>query len=143
MSEKRIQQIEFRLQQIKRALLEIGPMRPGSLTRQYKDPQHHLGAYWQISYTRRMKSRTEYVRKELGKGGAPPDRHLQALQTLDRPMARSVHRALRVNHADHHTQTGLTAQNSVLSRCYLSYLKLNRAPLNDGSTPAAPSNPRC
>ena len=51
MSQKRIQQIEFRLQQIKRALLEIGPMRPGSLTRQYKDPQHHVGAYWQISYT--------------------------------------------------------------------------------------------
>ena len=43
---------------------EIGPMRPGSLTRQYKDPQHHTGAYWQISYTRRMKSRTEYVRRE-------------------------------------------------------------------------------
>jgi hypothetical protein len=64
MSQKRIQQIEFRLQQIKRALLEIGPMRPGSLTRQYKDPQHHVGAYWQISYTRRMKSRTEYVREE-------------------------------------------------------------------------------
>jgi hypothetical protein len=64
MSQKRIQQIEFRLQQIKRALLEIGPMRPGSLTRQYKDPQHRVGAYWQISYTRRMKSRTEYVRKE-------------------------------------------------------------------------------
>ena len=64
MSQKRIQPIEFRLQQIKRALLEIGPMRPGSLTRQYKDPQHHVGAYWQISYTRRMKSRTEYVRNE-------------------------------------------------------------------------------
>src|SRR5215831_11521676 len=31
-------------------------------------------------------------------------------------MARSVHRALTVNHADHETQTGLTAQNSVLSR---------------------------
>jgi hypothetical protein len=39
-------------------------MRPGSLTRPYKDPQHNTGAYWQISYTRRMKSRTEYVRKE-------------------------------------------------------------------------------
>ena len=39
-------------------------MRPGSLTRQYKDPQHHAGAYWQISYTRRMKSRTEHVRRE-------------------------------------------------------------------------------
>ena len=64
MSQTRIQQIERRMDRIKRALLEIGPMRPGSLTRQYKDPQHHTGAYWQISYTRRMKSRTEYVRRE-------------------------------------------------------------------------------
>ena len=55
MSQKRIQQIERRIDRIKRALLEIGPMRPGSLTRQYKDPQHHSGAYWQISYTLRMK----------------------------------------------------------------------------------------
>jgi hypothetical protein len=67
MSQKRIQQIERRIDQIKRTLLEIGPMRPGSLTRQYKDPQRHTGAYWQISYTRRMKSRTEYVRKEYVK----------------------------------------------------------------------------
>src|ERR1035441_4763319 len=67
MSQKRIQQIERRIDRIKRALLEIGPMRPGSLTRQYKDPQHHTGAYWQISYTRQMKSRTEYVRKEYVK----------------------------------------------------------------------------
>jgi hypothetical protein len=64
MSQKRIQQIERRIDRIKRALLEIGPMRPGSLTRQYKDPEHHRGAYWQISYTRRMKSHTEYVRRE-------------------------------------------------------------------------------
>jgi hypothetical protein len=64
MSRKRILQIERRIDRIKRTLLEIGPMRPGSLTRQYKDPHHNTGAYWQISYTRRMKSRTEYVRKE-------------------------------------------------------------------------------
>ena len=64
MSQKRIQQIEQRIDRIRRMLTEIGPMRPGSLTRQYKDPQHHAGAYWQISYTRRMKSRTEYVRRE-------------------------------------------------------------------------------
>ena len=62
MSPERIQQIERRIDRIKKELKEIGPMRPGSLTRQYKDPQHHVGAYWQISYTRRMKSRTEYVR---------------------------------------------------------------------------------
>ncbi len=64
MSSHRMRQIERRIEQIKSRLLEIGPMRPGSLTRQYKDPQHRAGAYWQISYTRRMKSRTEYVRKE-------------------------------------------------------------------------------
>jgi hypothetical protein len=64
MGRKRIQQIERRIDRIKKALLGIGPMRPGSLTRQYKDPEHQTGAYWQISYTRRMKSRTEYVRRE-------------------------------------------------------------------------------
>jgi len=65
MSEKRVQQIERRIERIKQALSRIGPMRPGSLTRQYKDPQHKTGAYWQISYTRQMKSRTEYIRKEF------------------------------------------------------------------------------
>ena len=64
MSQKRIQQIERRIARIKAALMEIGPMRPGSLTRQYKDPKNSAGAYWQISYTRQMKSRTEYVRQE-------------------------------------------------------------------------------
>ena len=64
MSEKRIQQIERRIARIKETLSHVGPMRPGSLTRQYKDPQHKTGAYWQISYTRQMKSRTEYIRKE-------------------------------------------------------------------------------
>ena len=64
MSEKRIRQIEQRIARIKEALGQIGPMRPGSLTRQYKDPKNKTGAYWQISYTRRMKSRTEYVREE-------------------------------------------------------------------------------
>jgi hypothetical protein len=64
MSEKRIQQIERRIDRIKEALSQIGPMRPGSLTRQYKDRQNKAGAYWQISYTRQMKSRTEYVRGE-------------------------------------------------------------------------------
>jgi len=42
MSQKRIRQIEQRIDRIKRALLEIGPMRPGSLTRQYKDPNTTL-----------------------------------------------------------------------------------------------------
>ncbi len=64
MSEKRIQQIDRRIDRIKTALSHVGPMRPGSLTRQYKDRKNQTGAYWQISYTRQMKSRTEYVREE-------------------------------------------------------------------------------
>jgi hypothetical protein len=64
MSEKRIQQIERRIERIKEALSRLGPMRPGSLSRQYKDRKNKTGAYWQISYTRQMKSRTEYVRQE-------------------------------------------------------------------------------
>ena len=64
MGETRIQQIERRIERIKEALKKIGPMRPGSLTRQYKDRKNKTGSYWQISYTRQMKSRTEYVRKE-------------------------------------------------------------------------------
>ena len=64
MSEKRIRQIERKIERIKEALRHVGPMRPGSLTRQYKDRQNKTGAYWQISYTRQMKSRTEYVRAE-------------------------------------------------------------------------------
>ncbi len=64
MSEKRIRQIEARIERIKVALSHVGPMRPGSLTRQYKDRENQTGGYWQISYTRQMKSRTEYVREE-------------------------------------------------------------------------------
>jgi hypothetical protein len=64
MNRKRIQQIERKIERIKEEVKQIGAMRPGSLTRQFKDPQRQVGAYWQISYTRRMKSRTEYVRAE-------------------------------------------------------------------------------
>ncbi|MBE3123655.1 MAG: hypothetical protein IMZ65_02500 [Planctomycetes bacterium] len=64
MSETRVRYIERRIGRIKEALATIGPMRPGSLTRQYKDPKGKSGAYWQISYTRAMKSHTAYVRQE-------------------------------------------------------------------------------
>ncbi len=64
MSQKRMKQIERRIARIKEALQATGPMRPGSLTRQYRDPENSAGPYWQISYTRQMKSRTEYVRRD-------------------------------------------------------------------------------
>ncbi len=62
MSEERLRQIERRIERIKEALSKIGPMRPGSLTCQYKDPKAKSGPYWQISYTRNMRSKTDYAR---------------------------------------------------------------------------------
>ena len=46
MSAKRIRQIERRIARIKETLQEIGPMRPGSLTRQYRDPKERMGGPW-------------------------------------------------------------------------------------------------
>jgi hypothetical protein len=64
MTDKRLVQIERRIDKIKAELAEMGEMRPGSLTRQYKDPKTQSGPYYQLSYTLDMKSRTEYIRRE-------------------------------------------------------------------------------
>jgi len=61
MSDQRLVAIRHRIAKIKTELAAIDDMRPGSLTRQYKDPANQSGAYYQLSYTREMKSRTEYV----------------------------------------------------------------------------------
>jgi len=64
MTEKRIKQIEKRIEKIKAALVALEPMRPGSLTMQYKDRENEVGPYYQLSYTRDMKSRTDYIPKD-------------------------------------------------------------------------------
>jgi hypothetical protein len=64
MSETRRRYLARRIGRIKEVLATLGPMRPGSLTRQYKDPKDKRGAYWQLSYTRAMQSHTEYVRPD-------------------------------------------------------------------------------
>jgi hypothetical protein len=64
MKYKTLTQIEKRIEKIKQELLSTGQMRPGSLTRQYHKPKDKTGAYYQLSYTHKMKSRTEYVRPE-------------------------------------------------------------------------------
>ncbi len=64
MTSKRLDEIRKRIDRIKAELAAIDEMRPGSLTRQYKDPQNQSGAYYQLSYTRDMKSRTDYIARE-------------------------------------------------------------------------------
>jgi len=72
-----IDQMQRRIEQIKEALMKIGDMRPGSLSEQYnvcgksgcrckdpKKPKRH-GPYYQLSYTRSGKSKTEFVKKHM------------------------------------------------------------------------------
>jgi hypothetical protein len=64
MTKQRLLKIEKRIETIKAKLTAIDEMRPGSLSRQYKDPANQSGAYYQLSYTRDMKSRTEYIARD-------------------------------------------------------------------------------
>ena len=62
MTTKKLQQIEERIDKIKKELQLIGEMRPGTLSKPYKDPKKKGGGYYQLSFTHKMKSRTEYIR---------------------------------------------------------------------------------
>jgi hypothetical protein len=72
----KLENIQRRINGIKSALTALGPMHPGSLSRQYnvcgtagcrcKDPKHSRkhGPYHQLSYTWRGKSSSIFVRRE-------------------------------------------------------------------------------
>ena len=55
---KKIAAIERSVAKIKRELVKLGDMRPGSLSAQ---PRKWGGEYYQLSYTHRGKGHTEYV----------------------------------------------------------------------------------
>lgn len=71
-----IQKMEKRIEEIKAKLARIGPMRPGSLNKQFtvcgrsncrcgdpKNPKKH-GPYYQLSYVHQGKSTSQYIQKE-------------------------------------------------------------------------------
>lgn len=57
-----LKKLDQRIERLKAVMLGMGPMRPGSLTRQRRGGS---GEYYQLSYTHRGKGRTEYVRPEF------------------------------------------------------------------------------
>ena len=63
-----ITKIEGQIVRIREELMKLGSMRPGSLSRQYKNRKEKKGAFWQLSYTHKMKSRTEHVWPEHREG---------------------------------------------------------------------------
>ena len=79
MKTKNIKNMQRQIEKIKEKLSRIGDMRPGSLSKQYnvcgnptcrckdKDNPKKHGPYYQISYTHKGKSKTEFVRKGMEK----------------------------------------------------------------------------
>lgn len=59
-----LKRTEEQVERLKRDLLALGPMRPGSITRQYRRPKEKKWPFYQISYTHQMRSHTEYARPE-------------------------------------------------------------------------------
>jgi len=72
----KLKRIEKQIQEIKQELMKLGELRPGSLSKQYnvcgkagcrcKDPENPKkhGPYYQISYVRKGKSSSAFVRRE-------------------------------------------------------------------------------
>jgi hypothetical protein len=65
MENKTLSQIKNEIETIKSQLMDIGDMRPGSLTKQYRNPKERTGQFYQISYTYKMRSKTQYVRPQF------------------------------------------------------------------------------
>ena len=72
-----IQKLEAQIARIKTQLQDQGPMRPGSLSRQYnvcgkagcrcKDPKHprRHGPYYQLNFVYRGKKTSKFIRREI------------------------------------------------------------------------------
>jgi len=58
------EKIVGQIERVKQQLQALGPMRPGAISRQYRNPKEKKRPFYQISYTHRMKSRSEYLRPE-------------------------------------------------------------------------------
>ena len=95
-----MQKLQQRINRLKSQIKELGPMRPGSLSRQYnvcgkpgcrckdpKNPRRH-GPYYQLNYVYGGKKTSEFVRPQNLKAGAHATGQLQALPPPDRSMDR-------------------------------------------------------
>jgi hypothetical protein len=71
---RRAEVLQRQVERIKQELLELGDLRPGSLSEQFnvcgtpgckckKSPPQKHGPYYQVSYTRKGKSGTKFVKR--------------------------------------------------------------------------------
>jgi hypothetical protein len=64
-SPSQLARLQKRIHDIQHQLARLGPMRPGCLSLQYRKPKEKAGAYYQLSYTYQMKSKSEYIPADL------------------------------------------------------------------------------
>src|ERR1035437_7178434 len=88
--------LEKQIEKTKRALVALGDMRPGSLSKQYNvcgkpgcsckaDPPKKHGPYYQVSYTRKGKSSSKFEKKKyLPEGGKKKKNYEKIKQRADR-----------------------------------------------------------
>jgi hypothetical protein len=71
--DKRVQSLQKKIDSVKKQISKIGDIRPGSLSEQYNvcgtpncqckaDPPKKHGPYFQLSYTRKGKSRSRFIK---------------------------------------------------------------------------------
>lgn len=60
----KLNKIEKHIEALKKKIFEIGDMRPGTLSVQYRKPSEKKVPFYQLSYTHQSKSRSEYVRSD-------------------------------------------------------------------------------
>lgn len=62
----KIKKLKTRIETVKKQINKLDDLRPGTLTKQIaKGEGKNPREYWQLSYTHKMKSKTEYVRDEF------------------------------------------------------------------------------
>lgn len=94
--QREIQSLEKKIEAIKGELVQLGDLRPGSLSRQYNvcgnprcrckasPPQKH-GPYYQLSYTRKGRSSSRFVqRKDLPEVKRQISNYTRLRQLVDR-----------------------------------------------------------
>ena len=64
MANRNVSTVEKTIRLLKQRLVDLGDMRPGTLSVQYRNPAERKIPFNQISYTYRGRSRSEYVRPE-------------------------------------------------------------------------------
>jgi hypothetical protein len=64
MSTTQLDKKEATIRSLMAALAKLGAMRPGTLSVQYRNPGKRKTPFHQISYTRKGRGRSEYVRPE-------------------------------------------------------------------------------